>query len=198
MLKLGTVTGLNLAELNHLHMPRWLEMTVYGVAEVTCICTETSQVVGTAFALNLLIPKLPLDAALFLTMFDALFILAFYSDTGNLRSIRYFELFVCLSRCSSSSFALPPCWARLSAPLNPTWDGFLPSREIFVSDGLFASCAMISGIMPNAPCALTSGLPSVGRGCFITTRSARSRTATRKQPRPTSSTARACGLSNRR
>ena len=74
-MKLGTVTGRDLARMNHRHLPRWLELSVYAVAEVTCISTETSQVIGTAFAWHLLIPKLPLDAALFLTLFDALLIL---------------------------------------------------------------------------------------------------------------------------
>jgi metal iron transporter len=125
-------------------------MTLYGIAEVTCVCTETSQVVGTACALNLLIPKLPLDAALFLTIFDALFILAFYSNTGNLRSIRYFELFVA-SLVLIIFICVAVMLGQVSAPPNPTWDGFLPSREIFVGDGLFASCAMIGGmLMPHA------------------------------------------------
>jgi metal iron transporter len=149
-LKLGTVTGLNLAQMNHRYLPRWLELSLYAVAEVTCISTETSQVIGTAFAWHLLIPKLPLDAALFLTLFDALLILLFYSNTGNLRSIRYFEMFV-TALVLVISICVAVMLGQVSVPLSPAWDGFLPSREIFVSDGLFASCAMIGGmLMPHA------------------------------------------------
>jgi len=90
---MATVTGLNLAQMNHQYMPRWLELIVYAVAEACCICTDISAVISTAFAWNLLIPQLPLDAACVITVFDTLIILIFYSPTGSLRSIRSFELF---------------------------------------------------------------------------------------------------------
>src|SRR5271163_374846 len=91
---MATVTGLNLAQMNHRYMPRWLELIIYAVAEACCICTDISAVIGTAFAWNLLIPQLSLDAACVITTFDALIILVFYSPTGKLRNIRYFEFFI--------------------------------------------------------------------------------------------------------
>src|ERR1700744_4366496 len=93
-LKIVTVTGLNLAEMHHRYLPRWLELCVYFVAEACIICTDISQVIGTAFAWTLLIPKLPLVWACVLTVFDTLLILLFYSPTGQLRRIRLFEIFV--------------------------------------------------------------------------------------------------------
>ncbi|MCJ1398961.1 hypothetical protein MMC11_002162 [Xylographa trunciseda] len=76
-LRMATVTGLNLAQMNHKYMPRWLELIVHAVAEAYCICRDISAVIGTAFAWNLLIPQLPLDAACVITTFDTLIILVF-------------------------------------------------------------------------------------------------------------------------
>jgi metal iron transporter len=136
--------------MNHKYLPRWMELCVYAISEVCCICTDISQVIGTAFAWNLLIPKLSLDVACVITLFDTLIILAFYSNTGNLRSIRYFEMFV-----ATLVLIIVVCVAvmlgQVDPPAVPTWDGFVPSREIFVGEGLFTSLAMIGGmLMPHA------------------------------------------------
>jgi metal iron transporter len=147
---MATVTGLNLAQMNHKYMPRWLELVVYAVAEACCICTDISAVIGTAFAWNLLIPKLPLDAACVITVFDTLIILIFYSQTGKLRNIRYFELFMTALVAvvfTTTAVAL----GQVHPDPGPVFKGFLPSREIFVSNGLYSTCAMVGGmLMPHA------------------------------------------------
>jgi metal iron transporter len=147
---MATVTGLNLAQMNHKYMPRWLELVVYAVAEACCICTDISAVIGTAFAWNLLIPKLPLDAACVITVFDTLIILIFYSQTGKPRNIRYFELFMTALVAAvfvTTAIAL----GQVHPDPGPVFKGFLPSREIFVSNGLYSTCAMVGGmLMPHA------------------------------------------------
>ena len=147
---MATVTGLNLAQMNHKYMPRWLELVVYAVAEACCICTDISAVMGTAFAWNLLIPKLPLDAACVITVFDTLIILIFYSQTGKPRNIRYFELFMTALVAVvfvTTAIAL----GQVHPDPGPVFKGFLPSREIFVSNGLYSTCAMVGGmLMPHA------------------------------------------------
>jgi metal iron transporter len=134
--------------MNHKYMPRWLELVIYAVAEACCICTDISSVIGTAFAWNLLIPNLPLDAACVITTFDTLIILIFYSPTGTLRNIRYFELFmatlvlVIVITCAIALGQVDP-----PPDPSPVFKGFLPLREIFVSDSLYSSCAMIGGML---------------------------------------------------
>jgi metal iron transporter len=147
---MATVTGLNLAQMNHKYMPRWLELAVYAVAEACCICTDISAVISTAFAWNLLIPKLPLDAACVITVFDTLLILLFYSPTGTLRSIRYFECFMAL--LVTVIFIVTAVQLGQVHPVpGPVFKGFLPSREIFVSQGLYSSAGMVGGmLMPHA------------------------------------------------
>ena len=149
---MATVTGLNLAQMNHKYMPCWLELIIYAVAEACCICTDISAVIGTAFAWNILIPNLPLNAACVITVFDTLLILLFYSPTGTLRNIRYFELFLtALVLVIAITTAVALGQVSPAPDPGPVFKGFLPSRDIFVSDGLYSTCGMIGGmLMPHA------------------------------------------------
>jgi metal iron transporter len=138
--------------MNHRHLPRWLELIIYCVAEACIICTDVGQVVGTAFAWSLLIPQLPLAWACVLTAADTLLILLFYSSTGELRRMRLFEIFVgvlvltvFVTICISLAQIAP------NAPVGTVWRGFVPSEDIFVREGLYTSCAIIGGtLMPHA------------------------------------------------
>jgi metal iron transporter len=65
---------------------------------------------------------------------DTLLILLFYRPDGSLRALHAFELFVFtfvlgifISFCIELSY--------ISSPAGDVFDGFLPSKEIFVSDG---------------------------------------------------------------
>merc|ERR1712230_187996 len=92
-IKLGTVTGLNLAEHCRAHLPRWLNYSLYFLAESAIIATDIAEVIGSAIALNILI-KVPLVAGCALTLVDVLIILIFYNPAGSMRRLRCFEFFV--------------------------------------------------------------------------------------------------------
>lgn len=145
-IKLGTVTGMDLAQMNHRHLPRWLDLIIYAIAEACIICTDIGQVVGTAIALNILIPKLPLAAACVISVVDTLSILLFYSSDGQLRRIRLFEAFIALL-VLAVSVTICVTLGMISASAGEVFRGFLPSRNIFVSDGLYESCALLGGSM---------------------------------------------------
>lgn len=94
----------------------------------------TSQVIGTAIALNILNPKIPLIAGCVIAIADTLFILAFYRPDGSIRRLRIFEIFVSvfvigvfIMFCIELSF--------ITAPAATVFDGFLPSRTVFVGQG---------------------------------------------------------------
>lgn len=134
-IKLGSVTGLNLAEMNRVYLPRWLNISSWIIAEASIVCTDISSVIGTAIAINILIPKISLVAGCGLAIADTLFTLLFYSPDGSLRGIRLFETFI-------TGFVLGTfiCFCiELSSIKNATaaqvFKGFLPSKGIFVSDG---------------------------------------------------------------
>ncbi|KAM7206201.1 Natural resistance-associated macrophage domain containing protein [Rhypophila sp. PSN 637] len=148
--KLGTVTGMDLAQMNHRWLPRWLELIIYVVAEASIIATDLGQVIGTAIALNILIPALPLPAACVISVAETLLILLFYSPTGQLRRIRLFEIFVSLL-VVVVFVTICVALSMVHAPARDVFRGFVPSRDIFVDSGLYASCAILGGtLMPHA------------------------------------------------
>ncbi|EAA34182.3 hypothetical protein GE21DRAFT_3543 [Neurospora crassa] len=151
--KLGTVTGMDLAQMNRRWLPRWLDLSIYVVAEASIIATDLGQVIGTAIALNILIPKLPLPAACVISVVETLLVLLFYTDTGELRRVRIFEAFVSIlvvvvfvTICIALSMV-----DHSTSTTREILRGYVPSREIFVDTGLYASCAILGGtLMPHA------------------------------------------------
>lgn len=92
------------------------------------------KVIGTATAINLLIPKIPLAGAAAISIADTLFILLFYRQDGSLRRLRLFEAFVSMFVIAIFvMFCIE--LSLISPPPREVFRGFLPSRGIFVSDG---------------------------------------------------------------
>ncbi|KAK3952202.1 natural resistance-associated macrophage protein-domain-containing protein [Pseudoneurospora amorphoporcata] len=151
--KLGTVTGMDLAQMNRRWLPRWLDLSLYVVAEASIIATDLGQVIGTAIALNILIPKLPLAAACVISVVETLLVLLFYTDTGELRRVRILEAFVSVlvmvvfvTICIALSMV-----DHSTGTTREILRGYVPSRDIFVDTGLYASCAILGGtLMPHA------------------------------------------------
>lgn len=144
---------MDLAQMNRRWLPRWLDLSIYVVAEASIIATDLGQVIGTAIALNILIPKLPLPAACVISVVETLLVLLFYTDTGELRRVRIFEAFVSIlvvvvfvTICIALSMV-----DHSTITTREILRGYVPSRDIFVDTGLYASCAILGGtLMPHA------------------------------------------------
>ncbi|KAK6336687.1 hypothetical protein TWF718_009479 [Orbilia javanica] len=151
-IKLGSVTGLDLAQMNRASLPFWLNVSLWLLAEAAIICTDVGSVIGFAIGVHLLNPNIPLPAACAISLVDTLLILFFYRPWGALRWLRAFEFFI-----ASIVFATVICLIYLlalidteEAPAGQVFLGFLPSRTVFVGDGLLESCGIIGGtIMPH-------------------------------------------------
>ena len=150
---------MDLAQMNRRWLPRWLDLAIYVVAEASIIATDLGQVIGTAIALNILIPKLPLAAACVLSVVETLLVLLFYTDAGELRRVRIFEAFVSVlvlvvfvTICIALSMV-----DHSSSTTREILRGYVPSREIFVDTGLYASCAILGDA--DAACALRRDVP---------------------------------------
>ncbi|KAH8786113.1 NRAMP family [Hyaloscypha finlandica] len=133
--KLGFVTGMDLAQINRAQLPSWLNYGLWFMAEAAIV-------IGTTITINILISKIPLTAGCALAIADTLFILLFYRPDGSLRGLRAFELFIsvfvlCVFICFCIELSL-----ITDTTARHVMDGFLPSREIFVSNGLYESCAL--------------------------------------------------------
>jgi metal iron transporter len=100
-------------------------------------------VIGTAIAINLLIPKIPLVAGCALSIFDVLLILLFYRPNGSMKGLRAFEMFVvALVLGVVICFCIQLSLIR-NASVGEVFRGFLPSSAIVQSEG-YASILILS------------------------------------------------------
>ncbi|KAI0816162.1 natural resistance-associated macrophage protein-domain-containing protein [Xylaria sp. FL0064] len=149
--KLGTVTGLNLAEACRAFLPRWLNYFLYFLAEAAIIATDIAEVIGTAIALNLLIPALPIVAGCALSILDVFIILIFYRPTGPMNGLRIFEVFVMLLVLTvAACFAIQLSLVKDATP-GEVFRGYLPSDVITKSEGLYQACGILGAtVMPHS------------------------------------------------
>jgi metal iron transporter len=102
---------------------------------IQIIATDIAEVIGTAIAINLLIPKIPLVAGCALSICDVLLILLFYNPQGSMRGLRWFEMFV-----AALVLGVVICFCiQLSliedTPVGHVFQGYLPSSAIVEKNG---------------------------------------------------------------
>ncbi|KKY38764.1 putative transporter smf2 [Diaporthe ampelina] len=149
--KLGTVTGLNLAEACRAFLPRWLNYALYAMAEIAIIATDLAEVIGTAIAINLLIPQIPLVAGCAISILDVMIILLFYNPNGSMRGLRTFESFVVLLVLAVViCFCIQMSLIR-DTPVAQVFQGYLPSKAVVEQQGLYQACGILGAtVMPHS------------------------------------------------
>ncbi|KAI1021897.1 hypothetical protein LB504_007307 [Fusarium proliferatum] len=159
-IKLGTVSGLNLAEACRAFLPRWLNIILYIFAEIAIIATDIAEacrpwntplVIGFAIALNLLFPKVPLVAGCAISIADVMVILLFYNPDKSMRGLRIFEYFILFL-----VMGVVVCFCiQLSLIQNTSvgevFKGYLPSKSIVEQQGLYQACGILGAtVMPHS------------------------------------------------
>lgn len=149
--KLGSVTGLDLAQNCRENLPPKLNVVLYILAEIAIIATDLAEVVGTAIALNILF-GLPLIIGVILTVVDVLVVLLAYRPEGPLFVIRVFEAFVSILVIATVvCFGVELINVAPYADAKQVFAGFLPSKEIVSGDGLYLTMAIFGAtIMPHS------------------------------------------------
>lgn len=148
--KLGSVTGMDLAQNCREHLPRWLCIAIYILAEIAIIATDLAEVVGTAISLNILF-SIPLPLGVLLTVIDVLLVLMAYRPNGEMKIVRYFEYLV-----SALVIMVVICFAIELGNIGPVdtgaiFRGFLPSSELLETNGLYLSCGILGAtVMPHS------------------------------------------------
>lgn len=150
-IKLGTVTGLDLAENCRKHLPHWLNITNYVLAEIAVVFTDLAEVVGSAIAFKILF-DIPLQIGVVLTILDVLVIIFAYNPDGSMRHIRKFEIFV--STLVIMTFG---CFVLLLSKVDinskrEIWEGFLPSKILFKEkNAIYLGLGIIGAtVMPHS------------------------------------------------
>lgn len=149
-IRLGSVSGRDLAQLSREHFPRWLNWILYIFAEIAIIATDIAEVVGTAIALNVLF-HIPLIAGVILTIVDVLIILSLYRSGKSVKFIYYFEYGV-----AALVLGVVVCFAIQLARMPPTpasqvFKGFIPSSVIFQGGAMYSACSILGAtVMPHS------------------------------------------------
>ncbi|RCH79361.1 hypothetical protein CU098_001865, partial [Rhizopus stolonifer] len=160
-IRLGTIAGLDLAAASRKYFHRYLNFFLYVLAEIAIIATDIAEVIGSAIALNLLFPQLPLPAGVAITAVDVFIILLFYneeaddpdspsSDSASLKMIRFFEMFVMmLVSAVGICFIIELAYSDIVAV--DVFKGYLPTKEIFTDpDILYVAIGIIGAtVMPH-------------------------------------------------
>ncbi|CEL11970.1 Putative Manganese transporter SMF1 [Aspergillus calidoustus] len=150
-IKLGTVSGLNLAEACRAFLPRWVNYILYAFAEIAIIATDIAEVIGFAIALNLLIPQLPLVAGCAISIFDVMVILFFYHPDGSMKTLRVFEFFViCLVLGVVVCFCIQMSLIE-NTTVGEVFKGYLPSSAIVEQQAIYQACGILGAtVMPHS------------------------------------------------
>ncbi|KAL1898196.1 NRAMP-like transporter smf-3 [Sporothrix stenoceras] len=153
-IKLGTVSGRNLAAACRAFLPRWLNLGLYILAEVAIIATDIAEVIGTAIALNLLQPKIPLVAGCAISIIDVFIVLIFCKPENGTRSgLRAFELVVVplvlgvvICFCIQLSMI-----DHSTTSVGEVFRGYLPSSAVIEQQGLYQACGILGAtVMPHS------------------------------------------------
>ena len=144
--RLGVVTGLDLAQCCRKHFSKPVALFLYVLCEIAIMATDLAEVIGAAIALKLLF-NIPLLWGVLLTGLDVLVILAF---GFNAKHIRVFEIGIgCLV------FVTAVCLFIVAGKSGPVFRdvliGYLPTLEIFTAPGSLAIAVGIIGatVMPH-------------------------------------------------
>lgn len=159
-IKLGSVTGYDLARCSREYLPKWLNIILWILAEIAIIATDLAEVIGSAIALNILI-KVPLPAGVAITITDVIFVLmAYKNDTSLTKFVKIFEYAVGLL-----VLAVAICFAfelsSIPKPHNTAREiflGFLPNSHMFKNNGLTIATSIIGSTVMIHSLFLGSGL----------------------------------------
>ncbi|KAJ3571740.1 hypothetical protein NP233_g3550 [Leucocoprinus birnbaumii] len=157
--RLGCVTGVDLAghtrlllyrRTNHPRLFRWLTLyPLYVVAEVAIIATDLAELLGSAIALCLLFPKLQLWQGVLITASDV-FLVLLLGDPLAKEPARLFEVFI-----GFMVIAILVCMGIVVGRVDIVWaktfEGYLPSKQVFTSGGLYDAIGIIGAtVMPHS------------------------------------------------
>ncbi|KAK0556733.1 Manganese transporter smf1 [Tilletia horrida] len=135
------------------HRPKWEKWlrwgslwAIYLIAEAAIVATELAELIGSAIALNLLFPKLPLWGGVLVTSADVFLILFVYRPNGGLRA---FEVLI-----GTLVIIVLGCYIVLLVRVKPDWgdafEGYLPSSTLLQHDALYIAVGILGAtVMPH-------------------------------------------------
>jgi manganese transport protein len=146
--RLGVVTGKDLAQCCRDHLPGWTRWPNYLSCEIAIAACDLAEVLGSAVALHLLFPWLPLLAAVIITAFDVLLLLSLQRLGMRLIEAIIVVLIGTISLCYFIEiFVLPQTTPHLmeiaGATLAPGLAAFVRNKDmVFIAIGIVGATVM--------------------------------------------------------
>jgi manganese transport protein len=143
-LRLGVVTGMDLAQACRAHYGKTSNFLQWVICEIAIIACDLAEVIGTAIALNLLF-GIPLIGGVMLTALDV--VLMFWLQS---RGFRYLEALI-----MSLLIVIFVCFAVTIALAQPVWNevaaGFIPNAQTITNPNMLYLAIGIIGatVMPH-------------------------------------------------
>ena len=143
-LRLGVVTGQDLAQTCRLRYPRPLTFAHWAMAEIAIIATDIAEVLGAALAFKLLF-NLPLSIGILLTAISTLIILGVKGAANGRVQRIVLTLVTIIVMCLAAELAL------ITLDTNKLLQGFVPSLATLAEPGaLFIAVGIIGAtVMPH-------------------------------------------------
>lgn len=156
-IRLGTVTGHDLARCCREHLLPKVNYILWFLAECAIIATDVAEVIGLAIALNILL-RIPLPAGVVITIVDVLFVLmAYRSDTLSTKFVKLFEYAV-----AAMVVVVVICFAvqlgAIHANARDVFRGFVPSKQMFDGLGMTIATSIVGSTVMIHLLFLGSGL----------------------------------------
>lgn len=142
--KLGVVTGRDLAQICREILPKGINIFLWFMAEIMIIACDLAEVIGTAIALELLF-HIPLPVGVIITAADVLVLLLLQK-----KGFRYLEaLIITLIATVVLCFILEIIFSQPA--IAPLLHGFLPTTELFTNQQMLLIAVGILGatVMPH-------------------------------------------------
>ncbi|KAI5950530.1 SMF1 [Candida margitis] len=156
-IKLGSVTGYDLARCSREFLPKKLNILLWVLAELAIIATDIAEVIGSAIALNILL-RIPLPAGVVITITDVLFVLmAYRADTSSMKFVKIFEYSVgALVGVVVICFCIQ--LSKIHADARDIFRGYVPSKQMFDGSGLTIATSIVGATVMIHSLFLGSGL----------------------------------------
>lgn len=149
-IRLGSVTGRDLAESCRLHCHKYVTWFLWIFAEGAILSTDVAEVAGFAIALKVL-GNVPLIAGVFISIVDVFIIMAFYAREMGMTALRILEVFVTILLlvvviCFCVMLGLIP-----RESVRHVFHGFVPSNVLVSGSGIQSAAGILGAtVMPHS------------------------------------------------
>lgn len=149
-IRLGSVTGRDLAQNCREHFHKYLTWFLWILSEAAILATDVAEVAGFAIAFKVLL-NVPLIAGVFISIADVMLIMLFYGREMGILALRALEIVV-----TALLMVIVVCFCVIlgkipKANVGHVFHGYIPSSVLVSSTGIYAAAGILGAtVMPHS------------------------------------------------